>query len=321
MRRVTGGHSYQLHTQHALSRCMHSQLGPLFRGVLVTEPLTLDSGGRTAATPVAANVPESSGQCASVLQAFVWDLGFQDMPVDKIVDASMESGGRNKSSKSSDLLLATMDALSNRASGIGDRCASGGWHMAGCLLAASKASLSTGLRLAAYNCSLAMCRVKHEMLRQMPLDLLAFLPLWATWILRLPTVFFALAEGIRLIRVRRLWCYFSERQEDLSADVRWVAGCKFVFILFATAHWLGNILFWLAAEWHFRERPYETNWLSNWVEQETLQYDWKVAGPVQTYIVSSWMPQSWLVKQQPHTGTLDCELPCNQHRMVHRMLL
>jgi hypothetical protein len=37
----------------------------------------------------------------------------------------------------------------------------------------------------------------------------------------------------------------------------------------------------------FIEKLYHVNWLSNWVEQRNLQYDWTQATAVQTYVVSS----------------------------------
>lgn len=52
-------------------------------------------------------------------QAFVWDLGFKDMPVDKIVDASVDTRGRGPkcTAQNEELMRATMDALSSRTSG------------------------------------------------------------------------------------------------------------------------------------------------------------------------------------------------------------
>ena len=37
----------------------------------------------------------------------------------------------------------------------------------------------------------------------------------------------------------------------------------------------------------FSEKQYAVNWISGWVEQETLQYDWRTAGAAYTYIVRS----------------------------------
>ena len=55
------------------------------------------------------------------VQAFVWDLGFKDMPVDKIVEASVaevrgkDRAGGNKGHENA--MVAAMDALSNAAPG------------------------------------------------------------------------------------------------------------------------------------------------------------------------------------------------------------
>lgn len=57
------------------------------------------------------------------MQAYVWDLGFQDMPVDKIVDASVQTiASRERDANASatqaeDLMRVTMEALSSRPPG------------------------------------------------------------------------------------------------------------------------------------------------------------------------------------------------------------
>jgi hypothetical protein len=74
------------------------------------------------------------------------------------------------------------------------------------------------------------------------------LPQLLAWIIGLDVNIQAIAKLTRVIRVSSLLSFFSQKQEDLSVDVRWIAGCKFIFILFATAHWLGCVLFFFAAE-------------------------------------------------------------------------
>lgn len=130
-----------------------------------------------------------------------------------------------------------------------------------------------------------MCRLRQELSQETPLELLAMIPMLATWALGFSVRIQAFAKLVRILRVRRLLWYFSQRQEDLSADVRWIAGCKFIFILFATAHWIGSILFFFAADGKFSEEDHSVNWLSGWVEQESVQYKWKTAGSLQTYVV------------------------------------
>jgi hypothetical protein len=95
---------------------------------------------------------------------------------------------------------------------------------------------------------LTCCRVKHVVTRYMPLELMCTLPQLLTWIFHLDFRLQGIAKLTRVARLGRLLSYFSQRQEDLSVDVRWIAGCKFIFILFSTAHWLGCALFYLAAE-------------------------------------------------------------------------
>lgn len=131
----------------------------------------------------------------------------------------------------------------------------------------------------------ACCRLRQVLYNQVPVELICSIPHLSAWILGLAVRVQAIAKFVRVIRVIRLMSYFSQRQEDLSADVRWIAGCKFIFILFATAHWIGSIMFFFAAEHRFSEVLHEVNWLSGWVEQENLQYDWKVAGAIPTYVV------------------------------------
>lgn len=67
-----------------------------------------------------------------MLQAYVWDLGFQDMPVDKIVDSSLQTRERDtkaSASQTEDLMRVTMEALSNKPPGsrMGPRCWTTAW--------------------------------------------------------------------------------------------------------------------------------------------------------------------------------------------------
>jgi hypothetical protein len=76
-----------------------------------------------------------------------------------------------------------------------------------------------------------------------------------------------------------------QRQEDLSADVRLVAFCKFVFIIFATAHWLGCVYYWLASKSDFASDTLNMNWLTAWVEQSWVGYAWNSSSGSFMYIV------------------------------------
>jgi hypothetical protein len=82
----------------------------------------------------------------------------------------------------------------------------------------------------------------------MPLELMCTLPQLLAWIVGLEFRIQGIAKLTRVARLGSLLSYFSQRQEDLSVDVRWIAACKFIFILFSTAHWVGCALFYLAAE-------------------------------------------------------------------------
>jgi hypothetical protein len=84
--------------------------------------------------------------------------------------------------------------------------------------------------------------------RYVPLELMCALPQLLIWVFGLDYRIQGLAKLPRVARLSQLLGYFSQRQEDLSVDVRWIAGCKFIFILFSTAHWVGCALFYLAAE-------------------------------------------------------------------------
>jgi hypothetical protein len=76
-----------------------------------------------------------------------------------------------------------------------------------------------------------------------------------------------------------------QRQEDLSEDVRIVAFCKFAFIIFATAHWIGCIYFYLASYASFTEDTLNMNWISAWVEQSLVDYTWYKDGGAYMYTV------------------------------------
>jgi hypothetical protein len=53
------------------------------------------------------------------VQAYVWDLGFKDMPVDKIVDASRGSRQQGQpTSSEADLSSAISDALFTQPKGV-----------------------------------------------------------------------------------------------------------------------------------------------------------------------------------------------------------
>jgi hypothetical protein len=90
--------------------------------------------------------------------------------------------------------------------------------------------------------------VKQILNRQVPLELFCILPQLLAWVLGLNVDMQCLTKLTRVVRLSRLLNYFSHRQEDLSVDVRWFAGFKFIFILFSTAHWLGCAMFYFAAE-------------------------------------------------------------------------
>ena len=84
--------------------------------------------------------------------------------------------------------------------------------------------------------------------RLIPIELLCTVPQLLASGLKMGVSAKVAFELLRVIRVTRLLAYFSKRQEDLSADVRWIAACKFIFFLFATAHWIGCVMFYYAAE-------------------------------------------------------------------------
>lgn len=76
-----------------------------------------------------------------------------------------------------------------------------------------------------------------------------------------------------------------QRQEDLSADVRLVAFAKFTFIIFATAHWIGCVAFYLASLTDFNTEPLKMNWVTAWGVQQWVDYQWYTASSLYTYII------------------------------------
>ena len=90
--------------------------------------------------------------------------------------------------------------------------------------------------------------MREILTRVVPVEMLCSIPQLLGWGLKMEVHVKAAFKMLRVIRVTRLLAYFSKRQEDLSADVRWIAACKFIFFLFATAHWVGCVMFYYPAE-------------------------------------------------------------------------
>lgn len=67
--------------------------------------------------------------------------------------------------------------------------------------------------------------------------------------------------------------------------MRVVAFCKFAFIIFATAHWLGCIFYYLASHNNFNEDTLNMNWVTAWVEQSWVDYTWYKATGGHMYTV------------------------------------
>lgn len=186
----------------------------------------------------------------AMAQAMVWDLGFKDMPVDKIVD-SAPGVVRTEVKQRSTIAEETLAALTSSAGAL----------------------------------TWSGSKTRRTLYFDVSWQLLCMPPLWVAFALHVPPVVQACMHLLRLVRMRILLRYFGARQEDMAADVRWVAGCKFLIIIFSASHWLGCIFYYLAAHSGFSEKLYATNWISAWVEQTFVRFDWETSGPIFTYAV------------------------------------
>lgn len=77
--------------------------------------------------------------------------------------------------------------------------------------------------------------LRKQMFRSIPMRILLMIPMWVVH--NVPQASNAVVTCAALTRIYRLldlMQYFSARQEDYSVDVRWVAVCKFTFIIYAT---------------------------------------------------------------------------------------
>lgn len=183
-----------------------------------------------------------------VAQAFVGDLGFHDTPVDRIVESVHSSRQQAALAAPGQDVQALVYSKLNSDARLGRQL---------------MATALTGL------------------LRQ----LFVMAPRWLTFAVTTPYWVVTLAHLVRVTRLQALLRFFSSRQEDLATDIRWVAAFKFAIIIFATAHWLGCLFFFMAIVTGFTQAELWMNWVDVWTRATLVDYGWATSGALQTYVI------------------------------------
>eukprot|EP00892_Ulva_mutabilis_P004253 jgi/Ulvmu1/219/UM001_0223.1 len=128
--------------------------------------------------------------------------------------------------------------------------------------------------------------LRKQLFVSIPVRLLLMLPMWIIHNMHhVSNLMVTCAALARCYRLLDLMAFFSARQEDIATDVRWVAFCKFSFIIYATGHWLGCTYFALAAYNRFESSMYRLNWVDAWVQQTFVKYSWLSSSAVYDYVV------------------------------------
>jgi hypothetical protein len=197
-------------------------------------------------------------------RAVVWDLGFQNSTVEKLVDVAVEA-----ISEAEEAQTATPKALGVRA----------------------LASAAQFIGPQAHRHFFYIC----------PRKLLLMAPLWLVYLLDLSGWALPVATLLRIYRLFDLMGYLSECQEDLASPIRWVAFFKFFFIIFASGHWTGCMFFFIAAASNFSLHHYLDNWVDDWCNQSHISYNWRISSNGYTYLVRS-KPNLTVVRKQEENG-------------------
>jgi hypothetical protein len=129
-------------------------------------------------------------------QAFLRDLGFYDTPVDKIVASATTLNQSNVSitATNENLLADVADAIERAPTLFGPR-------------------------------------TRYQVCVTLPTQIAIMVPLWLVHGSYKIDLLPFWVQLVRVIRSRDLVKFFSDRQEDLAADVRWVAGVPFELIM------------------------------------------------------------------------------------------
>lgn len=142
----------------------------------------------------------------TLARACVRDLGYEDSPVDRLVNAAPTDVAVHKKSAQDNMPTLALDIEGKEAESLG-RFRIGKafrWQLVQCCMRVLLMSLEW-IVLIAKAC-------KH----------------------RVHIVFTMISALVRMYRLGDLWGYFTDCQEDVAQDVRWVAFFKFAFIIFAT---------------------------------------------------------------------------------------
>lgn len=77
--------------------------------------------------------------------------------------------------------------------------------------------------------------LRTQLFFSIPLRILLMLPMWVVHSMHhVSNVTITCAALARVYRLADLMAFFSVRQEDIATDVRWIAFCKFSFIIYST---------------------------------------------------------------------------------------
>jgi hypothetical protein len=184
-------------------------------------------------------------------RAWVWDLGFQDSTVEKLVDAAVKARPGSEvenATKIEDPKVVALHALNAAGPIIGPQA-------------------------------------HRQLVYVVPRKFLLMAPSWLVVWFDVPGWPQPCASLLRIYRLFDLMGYLSERQEDMSSPVLWVAFFKFAFIIFATGHWAGCMFYLIAASSNFSLQQYLINWVDDWSKQNSVNYDWRTASNSYTYLV------------------------------------
>lgn len=143
--------------------------------------------------PCSLSHPHNLNGSLAPVQAFVRDLGFHDTVVDKIVASAASPPSRNESRNESttaadaNLLVDVADAIERAPTLFGPR-------------------------------------TRYQVFVTIPSQLAIMAPMWIVYNVNWPHWLNFYVHLVRVMRLKDLVRFFSDQQEDLAADVRWVAG-------------------------------------------------------------------------------------------------
>jgi hypothetical protein len=179
-------------------------------------------------------------------QAAVRDLGFHDVVVDKLVKAIPDPEGKEPTG--SDDLSVAHRALTSNGSLLGPE-------------------------------------TRVQIMYQWPLRFLVMAPLWVAFASNASVWVRTATSALRLYRIWDLMRILTEWEQDLSSPMRILVLVKFFLIVVGTGHWMGCIFYFLAAAEGFSDKHFAGSWVNVWAHQSHVQFDWRTATPLYSYLV------------------------------------